>query len=149
MIETLLASCFATASRRSFCTVAIARGGFYAYRNLTVEAFPDPTDTQSRSSACFPASPPRRSERRVSIPSSAPERHPRPVPAALDLALSACRFVTLTFKEGVDPIVGVPAGHERLGDVTLPPECILASGRWPRRSARSIATRWRARAPIR
>jgi cobalt-zinc-cadmium resistance protein CzcA len=38
----------------------IAGGGYYAFRNLTVEAFPDPTDTQVQVISLFPRGSPRR-----------------------------------------------------------------------------------------
>src|SRR5262249_16134138 len=45
-----------------------AATGFYAYQNLTVEAFPDPTDTQVQVITLFPGQPTEEVERRVSIP---------------------------------------------------------------------------------
>ena len=46
----------------------VAGGGAYAFSNLTVEAFPDPTDTQVQVITLFPGQPTEEVERRISIP---------------------------------------------------------------------------------
>ena len=46
----------------------IAAAGWYAYSNLTIEAFPDPTDTQVQVITIFPGQPTEEVERRVSLP---------------------------------------------------------------------------------
>ncbi|HZE88205.1 MAG TPA: efflux RND transporter permease subunit, partial [Verrucomicrobiae bacterium] len=43
-------------------------GGYYAFSNLAVEAFPDPTDTQVQVITIFPGQPTEEVERRVSLP---------------------------------------------------------------------------------
>src|SRR3989454_6693968 len=46
----------------------LAAGGYYAFTQLTVEAFPDPTDTQVQVITLFSGQPTEEVERRVSIP---------------------------------------------------------------------------------
>src|SRR5262245_66167287 len=78
----------------------IAGGGFYAFRNLTVEAFPDPTDTQVQVITLFPGQPTEEVERRVSIPL---ERALNGTPGLFRLrsvSLFGLSFVTLTFGAG-------------------------------------------------
>ena len=48
--------------------VFVAAAGYYAYSNLTIEAFPDPTDTQVQVITIYPGQPSEEVERRVSIP---------------------------------------------------------------------------------
>ena len=46
MIERLLQSALNNRFATFVATVALAVAGWYAYKNLTIEAFPDPTDVQ-------------------------------------------------------------------------------------------------------
>ena len=46
MIEGLLKASLQARLLVIILAVAVAAGGWYAYSNLTIEAFPDPTDTQ-------------------------------------------------------------------------------------------------------
>jgi len=49
-------------------TAFVAASGWYAYKNLTIEAFPDPTDTQVQVITLYSGQPTEEVERRVSIP---------------------------------------------------------------------------------
>src|SRR5512139_2518959 len=68
MLEKLLR--FSLANRLAEFLFALLLGvwGLYAYRNLTIEAFPDPTDTQVQVITLFPGQPTEEVERRVSLP---------------------------------------------------------------------------------
>src|SRR5215471_12560639 len=107
----------------AFVLAAVIAGlGYYAYANLTVEAFPDPTDTQVQVISLFQGQPTEEVERRVSIPL---ERVLNGTPGLYRLrsiSLFGLSFVTLTFKEGVDPIIARQQVTERLGDADLPTE---------------------------
>ena len=48
--------------------IFLGAAGYFAYKNLTIEAFPDPTDTQVQIIALYPGQPSEEVERRVSIP---------------------------------------------------------------------------------
>ncbi len=98
----------------------LAGGGGYAFRNLTVEAFPDPTDTQVQVLTLFPGQPTEEVERRVSIPL---ERALNGTPGLFRLrsiSLFGLSFVTLTFEDGVEPGVARQQVLERMGQAELP-----------------------------
>src|SRR5438093_8063997 len=81
----------------------IACWGWYAYAGLTVEAFPDPTDTQVQVITLFPGQPTEEVERRISIPL---ERALNGSPGMMRLrtiSLFGLSSVTLNFEDGVDP----------------------------------------------
>ena len=94
--------------------------GYFAYRGLTVEAFPDPTDTQVQVITLFPGQPTEEVERRVSIPI---ERALNGTPFLFRLrsiSLFGLSFVTLTFEDGVEMYEARQRVLERLRDVELP-----------------------------
>ncbi len=98
----------------------VAGGGVFAFRNLTVEAFPDPTDTQVQVITLFPGQPTEEVERRVSIPL---ERALNGTPGLYRLrsvSLFGLSFVTLTFDDGVEPIPARQQVLERIGQADLP-----------------------------
>src|SRR5215831_13219037 len=120
MIDTILGSSLRNRLAAIVLAIAIAAGGFYAYQNLTVEAFPDPTDTQVQVITLFSGQPTEEVERRISIPL---ERALNGTPGLYRLrsiSLFGLSFVTLTFKEGVDPIVARQQVTERFADADLP-----------------------------
>src|SRR2546430_15833075 len=81
--------------------IVMAGFGYYAYANLTVEAFPDPTDTQVQVITSFEGQPTEEVERRVSIPI---ERALNGTPGLMRLrsiSLLGLSFVTATFEDGV------------------------------------------------
>src|SRR6185369_10691906 len=49
-------------------TALLVLFGFYAFSQLTIEAFPDPTDTQVNIITLFPGQPAEEVERQISIP---------------------------------------------------------------------------------
>jgi len=127
----------------------LAAGGYYAFTQLTVEAFPDPTDTQVQVITLFSGQPTGEVERRVSIPL---ERVLNGVPGLFRLrsiSLFGLSFVTLTFEDGIEPLLARQQVLERLSRAELPPAFSRPSVPWRRPSARSTATRSRARAPTR
>src|SRR5260221_3123112 len=98
----------------------IACFGYYAYSHLTVEAFPDPTDTQVQIITSFAGQPTEEGERRVSIPI---ERSLNGTPGLFRLrsiSLFGLSFVTLTFGDGVDPLRARQQVTERMADASLP-----------------------------
>jgi heavy metal efflux system protein len=94
--------------------------GFYAYSNLTIEAFPDPTDTQVQVITLFSGQPTEEVERRVSMPI---ERELNGTPGLVRLrsiSLFGLSLVTLTFDDAVEPLVARQQVTERLNGVQLP-----------------------------
>ncbi len=95
--------------------------GWYAYQNLVVEAFPDPTDTQVQVITLYAGQPTEEVERRVSLPL---ERALNGTPGLIRLrsiSLFGLSFVTLTFDEGVDPNLARQQIIERVTQADLPP----------------------------
>jgi heavy metal efflux system protein len=106
----------------------IAVGGYYAFTQLTVEAFPDPTDTQVQVITLFPGQPTEEVERRVSLPL---ERGLNGTPGLFRLrsvSLFGLSLATLTFHDGVDPLVARQQVVERLRQVDLPEEAKASLG---------------------
>jgi cobalt-zinc-cadmium resistance protein CzcA len=105
----------------SFVLAAVlAVWGGYAYKNLTIEAFPDPTDTQVQVITLFAGQPTEEVERRVSMPI---ERELNGTPGLVRLrsiSLFGLSMVTLTFGDGVDPLVARQQVNERLAGADLP-----------------------------
>jgi cobalt-zinc-cadmium resistance protein CzcA len=94
--------------------------GLYAYSNLTIEAFPDPTDTQVQVITLFAGQPTEEVERRVSMPI---ERELNGTPGLVRLrsiSLFGLSLVTLTFDDGVEPLIARQQVTERLNGVDLP-----------------------------
>ncbi len=100
--------------------ITLAIVGYWSYRNLTVEAFPDPTDTQVQVITVFPGQPTEEVERRVSIPL---ERALNGTPDLFRLrsvSLFGLSFVTLTFDDQISLQEARQLVLERLRDADLP-----------------------------
>src|SRR5262249_16277610 len=100
--------------------VVLGAWGYFAYVRLTVEAFPDPTDTQVQVITLFPGQPTEEVERRVSLPL---ERALNGTPGLFRLrsiSLFGLSVVTLTFDDTIDPLRARQQVLERLGAAELP-----------------------------
>ncbi|HVY46116.1 MAG TPA: CusA/CzcA family heavy metal efflux RND transporter, partial [Minicystis sp.] len=98
----------------------LAAWGYSAYTQLTVEAFPDPTDTQVQVITLYSGQPTEEVERRVSLPL---ERALNGTPGLFRLrsiSLFGLSFVTLTFDDSVDPLRARQLVVERMADADLP-----------------------------
>src|SRR3954467_10014234 len=105
MIEALLSQSLKNRLASFVLAAVIGAAGYYSYSHLTVEAFPDPTDTQGQVLTIYNGQPAEEVERRVSIPL---ERALNGTPGLFRLrsiSLFGLSMVTLTFSEGVDPLV--------------------------------------------
>jgi cobalt-zinc-cadmium resistance protein CzcA len=99
----------------------LAGWGFYAYSNLTIEAFPDPTDTQVQIITLFPGQPTEEVERRVSLPL---ERAMNGTPGLTNLrsmSLFGLSFLTMTFDDNSDLLRARQQVTERMAEAELPP----------------------------
>ena len=120
MIDKLLGGSLSTRLLVFILAVFLAAGGWYSYRNLTIEAFPDPTDTQVQVITLYPGQPTEEVERRVAIPL---ERALNGVPALFRLrsiSLFGLSQLTLTFEDGIEPLVARQQIMERIPDANLP-----------------------------
>jgi len=120
MIESLVKGSLSTRLLVFIVAVFVACAGYYAYSNLTIEAFPDPTDTQVQIITIYDGQPSEEVERRVSIPL---ERALNGTPGLYRLrsiSLFGLSLVTLTFEDGVEPLVARQQITERIPDANLP-----------------------------
>src|SRR5689334_20383898 len=100
--------------------VTLGVAGWFSYRALTIEAFPDPTATQVQVITLFPGQPTEEVERRVSIPL---ERALNGTPHLFRLrsiSLFGLSFITLTFEDGMDTQQARQLVLERMRDAELP-----------------------------
>ncbi|HEV8548984.1 MAG TPA: CusA/CzcA family heavy metal efflux RND transporter, partial [Polyangiaceae bacterium] len=120
MLERLLQ--FSLANRLFAFVLASVLGawGYYAFSNLTIEAFPDPTDTQVQVITLFPGQPTEEVERRVSLPLERALNGTPGLSRLRSISLFGLSFVTLTFDDGVDPLSVRQQTVERMADADLP-----------------------------
>jgi len=121
MLDTLLAQSLRARLVVFLATFVLAAGGWYAYQHLTIEAFPDPTDTQVQVITIYPGQPAEEVERRISIPL---ERALNGVPGTIrqrSISLFGLSLVTLTFEDGIDVLAARQQMMERIPDADLPP----------------------------
>ncbi|HWP06986.1 MAG TPA: efflux RND transporter permease subunit, partial [Polyangiaceae bacterium] len=120
MLERLLQ--FSLTNRLFAFVLAAVLGawGYYAFSNLTIEAFPDPTDTQVQVITLFPGQPTEEVERRVSLPLERALNGTPGLARLRSISLFGLSFVTLTFEDGVDPLSVRQQTVERMADADLP-----------------------------
>src|SRR3954463_2423504 len=120
MLEKLLQFSLANRLAAFVFALLLAGFGYYAFSNLTIEAVPDPADTQVRVTSIFPGQPTEEVERRVSLPL---ERGLNGTPGLVRLrsiSLFGLSFVTLTFDDGVDALRARQLVSERMAQAELP-----------------------------
>src|SRR5947207_7475979 len=109
-------------------TLVVGVWGFYAFNGLTIEAFPDPTDTQVQIITLNPGQPAEEMERQVAIPI---ERIVNGMPGLMrvrSISLFGLSYVTLTFREGIDVYFARAQTAERLRLVSLPEGVVAQLG---------------------
>ena len=103
-----------------FFSLVVCVAGIYSFQALTIEAFPDPTDTQVDVITLFPGQPTEEVERQIGLPI---ERALNGTPGLIRLrnfSLFGLSYVTLTFADGVDALFARAQVLERLRDADLP-----------------------------
>ena len=101
--------------------LAVAISGWYAWKNLPVEAFPDVQDVQVQIITQVPGQAPEEVERSVSLPI---ELQMSGVPRMTNLrsvSITGLSIVTLTFSDRTDDYFARQQVFERLQGVNLPP----------------------------
>ncbi|HTR52045.1 MAG TPA: efflux RND transporter permease subunit [Kofleriaceae bacterium] len=128
MIEALLSASLRTRMLVFVGALTLAAMGYSAYKDLTIEAFPDPTDTSVQVITLYPGQPAEEVERRVSIPL---ERALNGVPGTIhqrSISLFGLSVVTMTFEDGIDILDARQQMFERLGDANLPKDANASLG---------------------
>ncbi|MFO0592094.1 MAG: CusA/CzcA family heavy metal efflux RND transporter [Polyangiaceae bacterium] len=98
----------------------LAAAGYFAYTQLTIEAFPDPTDTQVQIITLFPGQPTEEVERRVSLPLERALNGTPSMSRLRSISLFGLSFVTLTFEDGADVMRARQQVSERIAGADLP-----------------------------
>ena len=128
MIDALINASLRTRMLVFIAAITIAFLGYSAYKDLTIEAFPDPTDTSVQVITIYPGQPAEEVERRISIPL---ERALNGVPGTIhqrSISLFGLSVVTMTFEDGVDVLEARQQMFERLGDANLPADANASLG---------------------
>ncbi len=103
-----------------FFTLVVIIGGWSSFRQLTIEAFPDPTDTQVNVITLFPGQAAEEVERQLGLPVERALNGTPGLTRLRNLSLFGLSFVTLTFDDGIDPLFARAQVLERLRDADLP-----------------------------
>ncbi len=101
-------------------TSVVAIAGYLSFRELTIEAFPDPTDTQVNVITLFPGQPSEQVERKIGLPLERALNGTPQLSRLRNLSLFGLSSVTLTFNDGTDGMWARQQVLERLRDVELP-----------------------------
>ncbi|MDI1482373.1 CusA/CzcA family heavy metal efflux RND transporter [Polyangium sp. y55x31] len=120
MFEKIVAGALRHRGAVLLVTLIVAAFGAWAFSGVTIEAFPDPTDTQVNVITLYAGQPAEEMERQVSVPI---ERAVNGTPGLVRVRainLFGLSFVTLTFGDGVDPIFARAQTTERLRNAELP-----------------------------
>jgi heavy metal efflux system protein len=103
-----------------FFTLVVAAWGWFSFRTLTIEAFPDPTDTQVNVITLFPGQPTEEVERQIGLPIERALNGTPGLSRLRNLSLFGLSYVTLTFNDGVEGQWARQQVLERLRDADLP-----------------------------
>ncbi|WP_224361277.1 efflux RND transporter permease subunit [Hyalangium versicolor] len=103
-----------------FVTLLAAIWGYFSFKDLTVEAFPDPTDTQVNVITLYDGQPSEEVERQIGLPLERALNGTPGLSRLRNLSLFGLSFVTLTFNDGVDALFARQQVLERLRDAELP-----------------------------
>jgi cobalt-zinc-cadmium resistance protein CzcA len=103
-----------------FLTLAVGAWGYLSFRDLTVEAFPDPTDTQVNVITLFPGQPSEEVERQIGLPLERALNGTPGMARLRNFSLFGLSFITLTFRDGVDALFARAQVVERLRGADLP-----------------------------
>lgn len=120
MLEALIQAALRSRAAVLLATVLVLLWGIFAFRELTIEAFPDPTDTQVNIISLYPGQPAEELERQVSIPIERAVNGTFGLSKVRSINLFGLSFMTLTFADGVDVLFARSQTLERLRLAELP-----------------------------
>lgn len=101
-------------------TAVLAAVGWYSFRQLPVEAFPDVTDTQVQVITLYTGHAPEEVERQVTLPIEKELNGTPRLYRMRSVSIFGLSLITLTFEEGVDDYFARAQVSERLREVELP-----------------------------
>ena len=101
-------------------SVGLLIWGFYSLKQLTIEAFPDPTDTQVQVITSHPGQPAEEMERQVSIPIERVVNGMPGLARVRSINIFGLSYITLTFRDGTDAYFARAQTTERLRLADLP-----------------------------
>ncbi|MBX7099345.1 MAG: CusA/CzcA family heavy metal efflux RND transporter [Myxococcaceae bacterium] len=104
----------------AFFSVLVAIWGYLSFKDLTIEAFPDPTDTQVNIITLFPGQPSEEVERQIGLPLERALNGTPKLTRFRNLSLFGLSYVTMTFDDGTDGLWARQQVLERLRDAELP-----------------------------
>ncbi|HSO36126.1 MAG TPA: CusA/CzcA family heavy metal efflux RND transporter [Labilithrix sp.] len=128
MFERIVAACLRARLAVIIATLLVAIWGVYAFDGLTIEAFPDPTDTQVQVITSNPGQPAEEMERQISIPIERAVNGMPGLARTRSINIFGLSFVTLTFRDGVDVYFARAQTAERLRLVELPEGVVAQLG---------------------
>jgi heavy metal efflux system protein len=120
VIERLVAFALQNRAAVLFVTLVVTAWGLLSFAGLTIEAFPDPTDTQVNVISLYPGQPAEEVERQVSIPIERAVNGTPGLAKVRSLNLFGLSFVTLTFNDGAPVLAARAQTVERLRLAELP-----------------------------
>lgn len=120
MFEQLLAFSLKNRVAVIFFALVVAGFGLYSFRELTIEAFPDPTDTQVTVITLFDGQPTEEVERQIGLPLERALNGTPHLTRLRNLSMFGLSQVTLTFSDGTDGLWARQQVLERLREVKLP-----------------------------
>ncbi|RYE93163.1 MAG: efflux RND transporter permease subunit, partial [Myxococcales bacterium] len=120
MFNAIVAACLRARLAVLVATCLVAAWGVWAFRGLTIEAFPDPTDTQVQIITVSPGQPAEEMERQVSIPLERVLNGTPGLTRVRSINLFGLSFLTLTFQDGIDTYFARLQTLERLRLADLP-----------------------------
>ena len=120
MFDAIVAAALRFRAAVLIATLIVVAFGVWAFSGVTIEAFPDPTDTQVNVISLFPGQPAEEMERQVSVPIERVVNGTPGLARVRAINLFGLSFVTLTFGDGIDPIFARAQTIERLRNAELP-----------------------------
>ncbi|MET0342622.1 MAG: CusA/CzcA family heavy metal efflux RND transporter [Polyangiales bacterium] len=120
MIESIVSASLRSRAAVIAAALTLLVVGYFAFREVSIEAFPDPTDTQVNVITSMPGQPAEEMERQVSIPIERAINGTPGLARLRSLNLFGLSYVTLTFRDGVDVLFARGQTLERLRLVDLP-----------------------------
>src|SRR3954465_704275 len=120
MFEQIVAFSLKNRGAVLFFSAVIAIWGYLSFRDLTIEAFPDPTDTQVNVITLFPGQPSEEVERQIGLPLERALNGCPGMSRLRNLSMFGLSYVTLTFNDGVDGLWARQQVIERLRGAELP-----------------------------